>query len=88
VKRGDSFVKTTVDGFGRPIAIVNSLGGEQGLEYDAEGRLVFRGYKTASQATCPYTPENRLAIATLGSTTTRFTYDADDWRLKKGSRQR
>jgi YD repeat-containing protein len=48
------------------------------LDYDNNGNV-----KTASQSLYTYTPENRLATAQAGATSTRFTYDADDWRLKK-----
>jgi YD repeat-containing protein len=50
------------------------------LTYDNNGNV-----RTASQATYTYTPENRLATTTAGSSITSFTYDADDWRVKKAT---
>ncbi len=48
------------------------------LTYDTNGNLV-----SGSQATYTYTPDNLMDVATVPGAVTRFTYDADDWRLKK-----
>jgi YD repeat-containing protein len=44
VSRGGSLLTTTLDGFGRPIATVNSVGVRAQTEYDAEGRVTKEGY--------------------------------------------
>lgn len=41
--RGDSWVKTTVDGFGRPIKTENSDGVTITTRYDADGRKIYEG---------------------------------------------
>jgi YD repeat-containing protein len=48
------------------------------MTYDFNGNL-----KSASQATYDYTDDNLLAVATVPGAVSRFTYDADDWRVKK-----
>ena len=42
--RGASWVKTTVDGFGRPIRTENSDGVTMTTGYDADGRTIYQGY--------------------------------------------
>jgi YD repeat-containing protein len=44
VTHGESFTETTLDGFGRPIATVNSVGVRTSRRYDAEGRTTYEGY--------------------------------------------
>ena len=44
VTRGSSLITTTVDGFGRPISMQNSVGVRTSTRYDGEGRTVFEGY--------------------------------------------
>ena len=44
VRRGDAWLKTTLDGFGRPIATENSVGVKTTTRYDAEGRKTKEGY--------------------------------------------
>ncbi len=44
VSRGPSAVETTLDGFGRPIRTINSVGVRTRTGYDAEGRTVYEGY--------------------------------------------
>jgi YD repeat-containing protein len=60
VTRGSSWVTTTVDGFGRPIATQNVVGVWTTATYDAEGRQTFRSM--------PFTGES--------ATGNSFTYDA------------
>jgi YD repeat-containing protein len=48
------------------------------LTYDGNGNLT-----SGSQATYTYTLDNLMDTATVPGSVTRFTYDADDWRLKK-----
>jgi len=43
VQRGNSWTRTTLDGFGRPIATVNSVGVRTTTTYDAEGRVEHEG---------------------------------------------
>jgi hypothetical protein len=50
--------------------------------YDNNGNLLSG---TTPGRTFTYTPGNRVATATMGGTTTNYRYDADDWRVKKGS---
>jgi YD repeat-containing protein len=42
--RGASFVETTVDGFGRPIATANSVNLRTVIQYDAHGRKTYESY--------------------------------------------
>src|SRR6185369_1315892 len=44
VARERAFTTTTVDGFGRPIATVDTAGIQTLTEYDAEGRKIHEGY--------------------------------------------
>jgi YD repeat-containing protein len=44
VSRGDSFLTTISDGFGRPIETVNSVGIRTRAEFDAEGRRRYQSY--------------------------------------------
>ena len=48
------------------------------LGYDNNGNL-----RTAPSITYDYTPTNLMQSATVGTGTTRYAYDADDWRVKK-----
>jgi RHS repeat-associated protein len=51
----------------------------QSVTYDDAGRLKTVGF----DVTYNYTLDHQLASATVGSTTTNFTYDGDGWRIKK-----
>jgi YD repeat-containing protein len=44
VRRGDSFLTTVSDGFGRPVETVNSVGVRTRAEFDAEGRRTYQSY--------------------------------------------
>ena len=47
-RRGDAFLTTTKDAFGRPFETVNSVGVRTRTEYDAEGRTTYRSYAFTS----------------------------------------
>ena len=68
VKRGDVATETTVDGFGRPIRIEDSVVRRTLMRYDAEGRKIFEGY--------PY------FVDPTGNLGTRIEYDGL-WRVTK-----
>ena len=44
VRRGDSLLATTSDGFGRPVKTVNGVGVRTRAEFDAEGRRTYQSY--------------------------------------------
>ena len=44
VRRGDSLLTTTSDGFGRPVETINSAGVRTRAEFDAEGRRTYQSY--------------------------------------------
>ena len=48
--------------------------------YDANGNLTSQG-----SAAFSYTPENRLASATVSGASTSYAYDADGWRTRRAS---
>lgn len=50
VRRGSSWTKTNLDGFGRPTSTLNSVGVQTDLEYDACGQRTYESY--------PYTSSN------------------------------
>ena len=63
--RGGSWLKTIVDGFGRPVQTDNSVGVQTLTEYDALGRVTKR--------TNPPEPNRQRQVA--GGTARDFTYD-------------
>ena len=48
--RGTAETTTTLDGFGRPIESVNSLGVRRRTVYDADGRVTYEGYPFTASA--------------------------------------
>jgi YD repeat-containing protein len=48
------------------------------MTYDNNGNLL-----TGPQAVFTYTPNNMMRTSVVGSASTQFTYDGDDWRVKK-----
>jgi YD repeat-containing protein len=67
-RRGASFVTTTLDGFGRAVATIDSVGVQTRMEYDAEGRVKAQSY--------PF-DASRPEIHTL------FYYDALDRLIRR-----
>lgn len=52
----------------------------QTIAYDDNGSVT-----SDAQGIYTYTPKNQMATATVNGTTTDYTYDADEWRVKKSS---
>jgi YD repeat-containing protein len=52
----------------------------QAIGHDDNGNL-----ETGLQGVYTYNPHNQMSRATVGTTETSFTYDADQWRVKKVS---
>ena len=75
--RGSSEVKTTFDGFGRPILTTNAAGVMVKTTYDAEGRVTFEGYpvpECTPASTCTSLGTN-LEYDALGRVTRRTNPD-------------
>ena len=79
--RGDSFVTTGLDGFGRPTGTVNSVAVRTLTEYDAEGRKTFESYPfdgTVVGKRLSYDALDRVsAEQTFDNATTSLVYGAD-----------
>src|SRR5262249_11394296 len=59
---------------------LTSQGASSTFTYDDNGNL-----RTTPNATYAYSPRNMMQSATIGTTTTSYLYDADDWRVKETS---
>ena len=79
-RRGNSVLRTTTDGFGRPVETVNGVGVMTRTEYDAEGRKQYQSYPFTSTdigTTFTYDALGRLTRETNPDGTSR-TRDYDD----------
>jgi len=54
--------------------------GTSAFGYDPDGNMISR-----PNANYTYTPEDWLATATIGGSTTTYSYDADGWRVRKST---